>query len=155
MVGARSILEWVEDSDLERPFAHPYFWGATAVFGSGWHLPAGGVVAPVDVGIENQLRLAEADELVMHWKPRKALELAKQVAASADGAVRGRAYAIMALAELRLADISSERRVRVTAARLLKAAERLASNEGDQDLLKLSHWVREQMEDEHVDKKDQ
>jgi CHAT domain-containing protein/tetratricopeptide (TPR) repeat protein len=156
IVGARSILEWIEDNDDPRPFGHPFFWGATVIFGSGWHLPAGAVVIPPnmpDIAIENFLRLEEADALVMQWQPRKALELATHVVQCTDGVQRGRAYTTMALALLRSADLSSQQRVHQKAARLLKMAQRIALSEGDDDLLQRVQWVHAQMENYHVDQK--
>lgn len=150
LVGARTILEWIEDHDDARPFAHPYFWGATAIFGSGWHLPAGGVVGSLEVIIENHLRLIEADKLIEEWKPRQALELARQVADCADGVPRGHAYATMALSMLWSADLGSLLRVRQQATRLLKKAERIALNENDDKLHHYVQWVKTQMEENHV-----
>jgi CHAT domain-containing protein/tetratricopeptide (TPR) repeat protein len=152
LIGTRTILEWIEDNDFEQPFEHPYFWGATVIFGSGWHLPAGAVVGPPHVMIENVLRQAEADGLVMR-KPREALELSKQVANSSDGVSRGRAYTTMALAMLRSADISSQRSARQKASRLLKMAQRLAVNEADDDLRDRVQWVQTEMEVDDVVKK--
>jgi CHAT domain-containing protein len=151
LVGVRTILEWIEDTDQPRPFAHPFFWGATVIFGSGWHLPAGAAVGPPGLNIENQLRLAEADDLVRLGQPRRALDVAGQVVKTADGVPRGHAYAITALALLHSSELSSEGRVRQKAARLLKRAARIAANEGDDALRRRVEWVRAQLEEDHVD----
>ena len=153
LVGARSILDWVDDNDDPHPFAHPYFWGATVVVGSGWHLPAGAVVGPPQVTTENLLKQMEADSLVMQ-KPRQALQIAREVAAAADGVSRGRAYATMALALLRSADLSTTRRAHREATRLLTHADRLAAVEGDDDLRQRVLWVKAQMETNDVVEKD-
>jgi len=60
LLGARSLLEWIEDEGMEHPFEHPYFWGATVVFGSGWHLPTGASVGPAMNIIENRLEQESA-----------------------------------------------------------------------------------------------
>jgi CHAT domain-containing protein len=150
LLGARTILEFIEDHDDSRPFAHPFFWGATAIFGSGWHLPAGAVVGPPEIATGNLLKQLEADGLIEQGKPLQALAVAKHVAATADGVPRGRAYATMALALLRSADLSTERRVRAQASRLLKMAERIARNEEDEELTRRAQWVQAQMEDNDV-----
>lgn len=151
MLGAETLVEWIEDSELERPFAHPFFWGATAIFGSGWHLPAGAVVGSVTLPLENELRLREADELLAQGHARQAAELAAQVAAVADGVPRGRAYTAQAAGLLRSADPGTERRVRQQATRLLAHAARIAASEDDEPLRQRVEWVRSQLEDDHVD----
>ena len=55
---------------------------------------------------------------------------------------------------LRSADLSTTRRVRQEARRLLKHAERLAAIEDDADLRNKVRWVIAQMEDDHVVQKD-
>ena len=150
LIGARSLLEWVQDNDDAQPFAHPYFWGATVVVGSGWHLPAGAFVGPSQMMIENLLKQQQADELVEAWKPRQALKLAREIAASADGVARGCAYTTMALALLQSADLSTMRRIDQEAARLLQRADRIATLEDDHKLRARVRWVSAQMEDAHV-----
>jgi len=154
LVGARSMVEWLEGTDAPRPFAHPFFWGAAAIFGSGWHLPTGELVGSPEQGIQNLLRLQQADELVANAQPRQALKLAEQVANTADGVPRGHAYATMAQALLDSAEISTRPVVSRKAARLLRKAQRIADNEGDDQLRRWVESVQAQLEDDHVVKKD-
>jgi CHAT domain-containing protein len=154
IIGARTMLEWVEDSEEERPFAHPYFWGAAVIFGSGWHLPAGAVVAPIPVTMDNVRRQIEADQLLAEGKPTEALELARLVVDSSDGARRGHACTTMALALLQSSALGSRKPVLRRAARLLDTADRLATNEGDEKLRERAGWVRMQMENHHLVSKD-
>lgn len=154
LVGTRSMLRWVENSDNPHPFAHPFFWGATAIFGSGWHLPAGASVGSPQVHIQNHLQLANAEQLLKDWKPRQSIELARAVASRSDGATRGHAYTTIAWARLLAADITTQQRAQREAIRLLNAAERIAASEEDENLFKRVQWIRERMEKEDVDKND-
>jgi hypothetical protein len=150
LLGARSLLEWIEDEDIEHPFEHPYFWGATVVFGSGWHLPTGAFVGPAMPIIENRLKQDSADALLAESKAAEALAAATDVAGSSDGLLRGRAYATMAVAMLQLADPSTEARVRRRASRLLAHASRIAAREDDDALRARVAWASARMEDGHV-----
>lgn len=150
LLGARSLLEWIEDEGMEHPFEHPYFWGATVVFGSGWHLPAGASVGPAMNIIENRLKQESVDALLAESKAAEALAAAKAVADSSDGLPRGRAYTTMAVAMLRLADPSTEARLRRQASRLLAHASRIAAREDDEELRARVAWASAQMEDGHV-----
>ena len=150
LVGTRSILQWVEDTDVEHPFAHPFFWGATTVFGSGWHLPAGASVSDPLRLIENVTQLDNADGLLREWKAHEALEIARGVAARTDGALRGHAYTTIAWASLQSADLGNRQRAQREARRLVNAAERIAAGEEDEMLMKRVSWLRERMEKDYV-----
>lgn len=150
LIGTRSILQWVEDCEDPHPFAHPFFWGATAIFGSGWHLPAGASVGSPLVLSQNTLQLGNADRLLNELKPRQAIDLARAVAARSDGATRGHAYTTMAWARLLAADLGTWRRAHREAIRLLNLAERIAASEEDENLLKRVQWMRERMEKKDV-----
>jgi CHAT domain-containing protein len=150
LLNARFILEWAQDTDAEQPFAHPYFWGATAIVGSGWHLPASAMVGPPEITIENTIKLTQAEALAGQFKPRDALALAQEVAARADGVFRARAYAVMAWALLQSAHLSTIQRVRRKAARLLKHAERIALTEEERTLRDRVRRLQAQMEADHV-----
>ena len=154
LVAARSMVEWVEGTDAPRPFADPFFWGAAAIFGSGWHLPTGEQVGSPEQVIRTMLRLQEADGLVANGQPRQALKVAEHVANTADGVPRGHAYATMALALLDSAEISTRHVAGRKAARLLRRAQRIADNEGDDQLRRWVELVQAHLEDDDVVKKD-
>lgn len=138
LVGARTLMDWVDDSDSPTPFAHPFFWGATAIFGSGWHLPAGASVGGIDRVLDNEMRLRSAVEAMRAGRRRDALDEATALAQRSDGIPRARAYVLMADAMLRSADLTARARVARRALRLLAAAERIARSGEDDELL---DWI--------------
>jgi CHAT domain-containing protein len=150
LVGTRSILQWVEDCDDLHPFASPFFWGASTIFGSGWHLPAGASVGSASELIDDLLQLSNAEELMRQGRLHQALEHAKTVAVRSDGATRGYAYTTIAWTRLLVADLSTRQQVRREAVRLLNEAERIATSEQDENLLKRVLWMRKRMETEYV-----
>jgi hypothetical protein len=150
LTSARNLLYWIEDNKIERPFADPYFWGASTIFGSGWHLPAGATVGDPLTSIENMMRLDNAEGMLRDWKAAEAYETARDVAARSDGSTRGHACTTMAWARMIGADLGNRQRARIEARRLLHAAERIAKGEEDRKLLKRVQWMRERMEKDYV-----
>ncbi|MEO6525316.1 MAG: CHAT domain-containing protein [Gemmatimonadaceae bacterium] len=150
IVSARTLMEWVEDTDSPTPFASPYFWGATVIVGSGWHLPAGAEVGNVLRTLENEVELASIASLLSEGKARDALAGATRVARRADGRQRGRAYVMMADGMMRSADLTIAPRVRRRVRRLLDDAARIARAAEDTELQQWVETLRPYAEEQHV-----
>ncbi|MCC6929277.1 MAG: CHAT domain-containing protein [Gemmatimonadaceae bacterium] len=151
LVGARTLMDWVDDSDSPTPFAHPFFWGATAIFGSGWHLPAGACVGAMDRVVDNEMRLRSAVEAMRSGRMRDALDDATALAQRSDGVTRARAYVLMADSMLQGADLTAHARVSRRAGRLLAAAGRMARAEEDDELLEWINTLQRSLESDDVE----
>ncbi|MFN8669869.1 MAG: CHAT domain-containing protein [Gemmatimonadaceae bacterium] len=151
LVGARTLMDWVDDSDSPTPFAHPYFWGATAIFGSGWHLPAGASVGGIDRVLDNEMRLRAAIDAMQAGKVRDALDEATALAQRSDGITRARAYVLMADSMLQAADLTEQSRVSRRAGRLLAAAGRIARAEEDDELMEWITTLQRSVENDDVE----
>lgn len=147
ILSAENLLEWIEDSELEYPFSDPLFWGATIVVGSGWHLPAGGIVGGGLLrGPELYMKQMKTNELINAGDYRAAMRAARELAAESDGVFRANALTTLAWSTYMAADIVGEEHAKRVAHSLLQQAARTARAEDDSELLSRINEVKKLME---------
>lgn len=133
-----NLVERIEDSQAEHPFASPQFWGSIVVVGSGWHRPAGAVVGPAeDIPhlIEDRLKREEARALMAQGRFREARKLLEEVLPLADGADRAQTLHALAWAVWGSRPSGADRWARWKASRLLAQAGLIARSERDERLV--------------------
>ncbi len=147
IISCENLMEWIEDTDAENPFADPTFWGATVIVGSGWHLPAGASVGSGPVIVDLTIKLSQAVAQFEEGEFQAAARDAREVAGASDGLLRARALVLQAAAMSSGSAICERGKVARSASRLLLEAERTARAEEDDELIAWISQVRQDLED--------
>ncbi|MGH2543871.1 MAG: CHAT domain-containing protein, partial [Ardenticatenaceae bacterium] len=145
-----NLVEWIEDTDLEHPFANAQAWGGIVIVGSGWSREAGAMVGPASdaiAAIENRLERDRARSLIAegHFaEARKVLE--KLLTQVSYGRERANTLDALAWAVWRGQRKGTEQSARREALELLAEAEFLASADRDDQLLRNIRATRQKIE---------